>query len=58
MNNQRGNFIIPYRPNQTAGAQIHYPVKASGDLKKNNFLLLPYIAAYTYGFDKKGIIDI
>ncbi len=32
------------RPNQTTGGLLHYPVKASGDLKKDNCLLQPYSA--------------
>ncbi len=36
---------IQRQPNQTTGALLHYPVKASGDLKKDNCLLLPYISS-------------
>jgi hypothetical protein len=32
MGNIQKNFISPYKPNQTAGAPIHNPVKASGHL--------------------------
>ncbi len=51
MNKQKRNFtycISPQRPNQTAGAPIHYPVKASGDLKKAICLLLPYISISSF----------
>jgi hypothetical protein len=36
------NTNIQRQPNQTTGALLHYPVKASGDLRKDNYLLLPY----------------
>jgi hypothetical protein len=41
-------------PRPHIGAPIHYPIKASGDLKNDNCLLLPYISSlFTYGFGKK-----
>jgi hypothetical protein len=33
----RQNFLSPYRLNQTAGAQIKYPVQASDGLKIGNY---------------------
>jgi hypothetical protein len=40
--------------NQTAVSLVHYPVKASSDLKLSNCFELPYFSdIFLYWFDKK-----
>ncbi len=53
MKSNHVNPVLPFRgetfyqhkrPNQPLGAQIQYPVKASGDLKMENCYEMPYIS--------------
>ncbi len=51
----RGKIYSPLKAD--SGALIHYPVKVSGDLKKNNaFYCLIFQAVFHYGVDKRDYV--